>query len=135
MKPLAAAFALAMASCDPQASEPKRADRQLGERAYQKCYSCHELETRRNDLTGPTLHRIVGRRVAAEDFDYSPALKRFAEREPRWTRELLDRFISDPEAVVPGTSMAFHGIENAEERKALIAFLGHQTKANTANFP
>ena len=95
-----------------------------GERAYQKCYSCHALEPGRNDLDGPTLHGIVGRRVAAEaGVDYSPAMRRFAERNSRWTPALLDQLIADPETLVPGTSMAFHGIPDAQERRDLIVFL------------
>lgn len=95
-----------------------------GARAYQKCFSCHALETRAGKLEGPTLHRIIGRRVAAEPgFDYSPAMRRFAQRHPRWTAMLLDRYVADPEALVPGTSMNFHGIADPAERRALISYL------------
>ena len=95
-----------------------------GERGYQKCYSCHALEPGRNDLQGPNLHRIVGRRVASESgFAYSPALRRWARANPRWTPALIDRFAADPEALVPGTSMHFIGIADPRERAALIAYL------------
>lgn len=95
-----------------------------GERAYQKCYSCHELGRGAGQLEGPTLRRIVGRRVAAErGFAYSPALRRFARRQPRWTLKLLDRYVANPEALVPGTSMNFHGISDAAERRALVEYL------------
>lgn len=95
-----------------------------GERAYQKCYSCHALEPGAGKLEGPTLHRIIGRRVAAEaGFAYSPAMRRFARQHPRWTPSLLDRYIADPEAMVPRTSMNFHGIADAGERRALIKYL------------
>lgn len=101
-----------------QAPDPVR-----GERAFQKCYACHALEPARNDLTGPNLHQIVGRPVAAEeDFAYSKAMRDFASREPRWTAALLDRFLADPEALVPGTDMGFMGMESAE-RADLIAYL------------
>lgn len=127
---------LALAACAPRAERPD-ADRKiaLGERAYQKCYSCHALEPGRN-LSGPPLHGIVGRAIAAEPgFDYSPAMRRFAVREPRWTKPLLDRLAADPEALVPGTSMTFHGIADAGERAALIAFLDDQTSASAASLP
>ena len=95
-----------------------------GERAYQKCSSCHALEPGAGKLEGPGLHRIVGRRVAAQrGFAYSPALRRFARRNPRWTPRLLDRYVADPEGLVPGTSMNFHGIADAAERRALIHYL------------
>jgi cytochrome c len=109
-----------------------------GERAYQKCYSCHALEAGRNDLSGPTLYAVVGRRIASEPFDYSPSLTLFAEANPVWTVALLDRYVADPEALVPGTSMAFHGGGDAAERQALIDYLGRlgdQTKASSASRP
>jgi cytochrome c len=94
-----------------------------GERAYQKCYSCHATEPGKT-LEGPSLRGIVGRRVAAvPGFDYSPAMERFAEKNPRWTARLVDRYAADPEALVPGTSMAFHGMPDPKERRALIDYL------------
>lgn len=114
----------ALATCAPQPREGEAEQLVLGERAYRKCYSCHALEPGKNDLTGPTLHNIVGRRVAAEpDFEYSPALRALAAREPRWTKQLLDRLAADPEGLVPGTSMTFHGIADDAEREALITYL------------
>lgn len=95
-----------------------------GERAYQKCYSCHALKPNLAKLEGPNLRKIVGRRVAAEaGFEYSPALRRFARRHPRWTPSLLDRYVADPEAMVPRTSMNFHGIADPAERRVLISYL------------
>lgn len=135
MKLLAAAVALAVASCEAKPVEQAAPDPSLGERAFQKCFSCHALEPGRNDLSGPTLYRIVGRPIAAEPFDYSPALRRFAEREPEWTNALLDLFAKDPEALVPGTSMTFHGIADDAERRALVDYLDRQTKANAASLP
>jgi cytochrome c len=108
-----------MAAAPSPGSEAMR-----GERAYQKCYSCHALERGGAKLDGPALDGIVGRRVAAEaSFDYSPALRRFARRHLRWTPHLLDRYVADPEALVPGTSMNFHGIADPAERRALISYL------------
>ncbi|MDP9422029.1 MAG: c-type cytochrome [Pseudomonadota bacterium] len=123
-------------ACAAKAPQPTAEQLALGERAYQQCYSCHALEPGKNDLQGPTLHGIVGRPVAAEPgFDYSPALRRFATNEPRWTRELIERFAADPERLVPGTSMSFHGLDSDDERKALVEYLEHQTSARAASLP
>lgn len=104
--------------------EPDRVRLAAGERAYQKCYSCHAIEPGRNDLTGPTLHRVVGRKIAAEPgFRYSAALRKFADRHHAWSEPLLDKFVADPEALVPGTDMTFHGISDPAERRALIVWL------------
>jgi cytochrome c len=101
-----------------------RGDPGRGERAYQKCYACHALEPGKHDLSGPSLHRILGRRIAAAPgFDYSPALRALARRRPRWDEALLDRFIADPERVAPRTSMTFTGMRDPRERADLIAYL------------
>jgi cytochrome c len=95
-----------------------------GERAFQKCYACHSVRPGETGLSGPNLRGVVGRRVASErGFDYSPALLALAQREPRWNAALLDRYITDPEMVAPGTSMTFTGIRDEKERAALIAYL------------
>jgi cytochrome c len=88
-----------------------------------KCYACHSLDPGER-LEGPSLRGIVGGPVAAQPgFDYSPALRRFARDRPIWTPALVDRFIADPEGTVPGTSMAFAGVRDPDERSALIAYL------------
>jgi cytochrome c len=89
-----------------------------------KCTACHALEAGANTAAAPTLYRVVGRPVAAEKaYNYSPALRRFAAANPRWTQELLDRFIAAPERVVPGTEMGFPGLADAASRAALIDWL------------
>jgi cytochrome c len=100
-------------------------DRMRGEKVFQYCYSCHSVEPGDTEgLQGPHLAGIVGRRIAAQaGFDYSPALRAFAEREGVWSEALLDRYLADPLAVVPKTKMAFPGVRDAQEREDLIAFL------------
>jgi cytochrome c len=118
---LAAGAALVAAAALVPPPEPRVPG---GERLYQLCYGCHSLRAGENLPSGPTLYAIVGKPVAAETgFAYSPALRRFASRNPRWTPELLDRFIIDPEALAPGTYMAFHGLTDPAQRAALIEFL------------
>ena len=95
-----------------------------GAEAFAECVACHALEPGRNTPAGPTLHAIVGRRIAAEPgFNYSPALRRFARSNGRWTPALLDRFLADPEGFVPGTEMGSIGMRDAARRRALIAWL------------
>ena len=95
-----------------------------GERAYQKCYACHSLEGPDPSTQGPSLQAIVGREVAAEaGFAYSPAMRGYATRQRRWTREALDAFLADPQAVVPDNDMGFFGVRDPAERAALIEYL------------
>ncbi|WP_417595185.1 c-type cytochrome [Parasphingorhabdus sp.] len=95
-----------------------------GERAYQKCYSCHSLESPNANTQGPSLRQILGRPVASESgFDYSPAMQAFAQQQSNWTSGALNDFIADPEGLIPETEMGFVGIADASERHALIIYL------------
>jgi cytochrome c len=118
-----AAPILLLALLPPAGADGRAGDPRRGKVAFQKCYACHALEPGKNDLSGPTLHRILGRRIAAQRFDYSLALRALAKRRPRWDEALLDRYVADPEAVAPRTSMTFTGMRDARERADLIAYL------------
>jgi cytochrome c len=117
LAPLAATASLA-------AGDPVR-----GERMFQYCYSCHSVDPdEKAALQGPNLIGILGKKIAAQDgFEYSPALRAFGERHGTWSEDLLDRYIAEPEKVVPKTTMAFRGVDEPQERADLIAFLKAQT--------
>lgn len=124
MRALLSPVLLAAAAYVHAAEPPDAETLAAGERAYQKCYACHSLEGPDPSTQGPSLKAIVGREVAAEPgFAYSEAMRAYAGRQPRWTREALDAFIADPYKVVPGTEMGFFGIADAAERRALVKFI------------
>ncbi|EAR50832.1 cytochrome c552 [Oceanicola granulosus HTCC2516] len=96
------------------------ADAAAGEELWRNCRACHALEPGVNG-TGPTLHGVVGREVAAvEGFNYSGALRDVVEV---WTPEELDGFLADPRGYAPGTAMTYGGMRRAEDRADLIAYL------------
>lgn len=106
-----------------QAGAPAAAPSE-GTRLFRRCVACHALSPGRNTPAGPNLHGVVGRRIAAQPgFRYSPALQAYGREHPRWTPELLDRFLADPEAAVPGTEMGFPGLSSLAERQTLIRWL------------
>ncbi|NNC72012.1 MAG: c-type cytochrome [Sphingomonadaceae bacterium] len=117
-------LALALGGCAPMAGPVASGDPVRGERAFLKCYSCHSIEPGEHGYGGPSLYESVDRPIASvAGFDYSAPMRALSEREMRWSADLLDRFITDPEAVVPGTDMTFTGMEDAAERADLIAYL------------
>lgn len=110
------------------ASAPARAegDSGRGERVFQQCFSCHSVEPGEAGLQGPNLRGVAGGPVAARpDFEYSDALRYLAQREPAWTDALLDRYVADPAAAVPGTRMHYVGLKDAGRRADVIAYLKH----------
>jgi cytochrome c len=96
-----------------------------GARVFQRCYACHSVDPKEAvRLQGPSLYRIVGRRAASvPGFSYSPALIAMREAGLVWTEEQLDRFLADPEGMLPGNQMGFFGLPNARDRADLIAYL------------
>ena len=86
------------------------------------CRTCHSMDKGDNRL-GPTLHNIVGRKAGSvEGFAFSPSMK---NANITWSSESLDKFIADPEAVVPGNQMQpYGGMKDDKERAALVKFLG-----------
>lgn len=108
----------------PEAVTPGAAKIAAGKQSFQKCYACHSLDGPDPAAQGPSLKGIVGRKVAAEPgFAYSPALRAYALRQPRWSRGALDAFLADPHKLVPGNEMGFFGIRDPDERGALITYL------------
>jgi cytochrome c len=100
-------------------------DAARGQAKFGDCAACHKLEAGANNV-GPSLHGIFTRKAGEiADFRYSPAMKRSGIS---WTPETLDKFISDPQALVPGNRMPYAGIASASDRADLIAYLESATK-------
>ena len=114
-----ATLALLM-TLSPACSAWAAGDAVRGEARFQDCAACHKLEAGVNNV-GPSLHGIFTRKAGEiADFRYSPAMKRSGIV---WTPETLEKFISDPQAMVPGNRMPYAGMAGASDRADLIAYL------------
>lgn len=95
-----------------------------GEAAFRRCASCHTAEQGGANRVGPNLWNTVMQPIThAADFNYSAAMREFAAQEEIWTYEHLAGFIENPRGYVPGTTMAFAGIRDVQEKANLIAYL------------
>jgi cytochrome c len=95
-----------------------------GEAIFKKnCFICHTTDAGKNKL-GPSLAGIVGRKAGSvPGYNYSEANKNSGVT---WDDATLDTYLTDPKKFVPGTKMIFAGLKNADDRKALIAYLKQQ---------
>lgn len=87
----------------------------------QTCSQCHSAESGDGGgEIGPTLVGLVGRQAGTGDhmFPYTQALK---ESKLIWSTATLDRFLADPPAAVPGTSMPMP-VPAQQDRDNLIAY-------------
>jgi len=92
-----------------------------------KCGICHQVGPGAKTLVGPELNGIVGRKAASyADYSmYSAGMKKLGDSGLVWTEENIDKWITDPKAMIPDSTMAlaFQGIPDANERADIIAYL------------
>jgi cytochrome c len=112
---LAAASVYAAAAPAKAAGDPVR-----GRMLYQVCMGCHSLD---EDDVGPRHRGVVGRTAGSvPGYAYSPALR---NSHIVWDRESLDRWLTNPQAFVPGARM-FFAMPNPQDRADVIAYLAEQ---------
>lgn len=98
----------------------------MGEQVFRRCVACHTIDKGGANGIGPNLHGVVGRAVASHaDFSYSGAMK---AKGGVWDEAALNTYLEAPMKAVPGTRMAFAGVIDAADRKALILYLEEQSK-------
>jgi cytochrome c len=95
-------------------------DSARGQKLFEDCRACHALE-RGAQTVGPDLHGVFGRKAGtADDFRYSPALKRSGIT---WTPQTLDAYVADPQKAVPQNRMPYAGMPEARDRAELIKYM------------
>ena len=105
-------------------------DATKGKAAFAKCAICHQVGPDAKTVIGPQLNGIVGHKAAsvADYAIYSPGMKKLGEEGFVWTPENIDKWIADPKAMIPDSTMAlaFPGVPDAGERADIIAYLKTQ---------
>ncbi len=97
-------------------SDPKR-----GEATAKQCLACHTFEKGGPNRVGPNLWGVINRpRASVPGFNYSAAMK---SKGGTWTYEELYKYLQNPKAMVPGTTMTFAGISRTNQRADLINYL------------
>ena len=88
--------------------------------AFAICSACHSVAPGENGI-GPSLANVYGARAGhVGSFDYSEAMEKSGLT---WNQGTLDRYLTDPMGVVPGTKMAYPGLKDAAKRRAMIDYL------------
>ena len=107
------------------ASAPKAAPSEAAVAAtkppiFAVCSACHSEDPGDNGI-GPSLAGVFGAKAGhVGSFDYSDAMKSSGLT---WNEATLNRYLENPQGVVPGTSMSYNGLKNAQQRKAVIDYL------------
>jgi cytochrome c len=85
------------------------------------CRTCHSIKEGDHRI-GPSLHGIFGAKAGTRSgFGASAAMRNSGLT---WDEATLDRFIENPEAVVPNNGMKpYAGLPDAEARKKIVEYL------------
>lgn len=93
-----------------------------GKTDFAICSACHQIGPNAQSVIGPPLNGVVGRKVASyPGYEYSDALKNAPFKV--WTVPDLQKWLSGPQKVVPGTKMVFPGLPNETQVNDVIAYL------------
>jgi cytochrome c len=111
-----ATAALAAAAASGPEGDPRR-----GAAAFQRCIACHSVQPGVH-LSGPSLARIWGRRAGSVE-GYTRYSEPLRKAPVVWDAPSLDRWLADPQTVVPGTVMTLPPIADPRERADLVAYL------------
>ena len=92
-----------------------------GKKLFTKCKACHNAEKPQNKV-GPHLVGIVGRKAASAD-GYKKYSKDLKEAGIVWDEANLDKWLTNPKGMYPGTKMIYPGLKKAEDRANVIEYL------------
>ena len=94
-----------------------------GEQLFKsQCATCHSAAEGSPNRQGPNLYGVVGRPAgAAPGMAYSAAFRKVLDGKP-WTEALLNKWLEDPQNVVPDTLMMYKQ-DDPEKRQAIINYL------------
>lgn len=111
----------------PEAEPLPTSDDHPGARVFQACQVCHAITPESGQRAGPTLHGIMGRRIAtAPGYGYSDALRKL---DIVWSSDTIARlFEVGPAAMTPGTKMPEQRITDPADRQALVDWLSRVTQ-------
>jgi cytochrome c len=86
------------------------------------CAACHTFGKDEPAGQGPNLFGVLGRKAgSAPGFAYSAGFKK-ALADQTWDPKLMDRWLTDTQAVAPGSGMVYFQDDQAKRRK-ILAYL------------
>ena len=90
------------------------ADLADGEKQFAKCRGCHTITSDKQDLTGPHLFGVFGRKSGTvAGYDFTEAM---TAHNTVWDFDSLNTYLESPQTVVKGTKMGFQGIQDETDR-------------------
>ena len=96
-------------------------DPAAGETTFRVCKTCHQIGENARNFVGPELNGLIGRKAGTvPGYNYSDANKNSGLT---WDEAALTKYLHNPREVVPGTKMAFPGLQKDDDVANVIAYL------------
>lgn len=116
------ALVIALSSC--VATHSAWADAAADKALFNQCAGCHAIGPDATHRFGPQLNGLMTRGAGVADgFDYSDAFLSKVSEGLTWDEQTLDAYLSAPMSYMPGTKMAYPGVQSEDERVSIIAYL------------
>lgn len=91
------------------------------------CNLCHQIGPGAKNYVGPELNGLNGRKAGTvAGYDYSPAMKNSGIT---WNEDTFKKYITNPQADIPGVKMLFAGLDKHSQRDNIWAYIS-QFKAD-----
>jgi cytochrome c len=121
----AAAGLLTMAALAPASAA---GDAAAGEQIFEHtCHLCHQIGPGAKNFVGPELNGLNGRKAGTvADYAYSDPMKNSGVT---WGEDTFKKYITNPQADIPGVKMFFAGLDKAHQRDDIWAYIS-QFKAD-----
>lgn len=119
--PVFAALAILLAFAGEVRAQDRAELARMGAPAYRICAGCHSLQPGVH-LSGPSLAGLWGKKAGTVT-GFGRHTKAMRKSGIIWDEDTLNAWLADPQAMVPGTTMMFRGVEKEATRVNLIAFL------------
>jgi cytochrome c len=121
VKPIQVAVGSALALVASAGAASAAGDAAAGEATFRVCKICHRIGEDAKNFVGPELNGVVGRKAGSvPGYNYSDAMKNSGLT---WDEATLTKYLRSPREVVPGTKMAFPGMQGDQDVANVIAYL------------
>ena len=91
-----------------------------------QCATCHSINAGDPPRQGPNLSHLVGRKIGAIDgYQYTAGYREAGASGQVWDEERLDRYLTDPGAMFPGSTMSYRQ-PKPDLRQGIIGYLKEQ---------